>query len=387
MQAPTLFVLAADLTKMQVVANLDESDVGRIRPGQHVTFRVDAYPADDFDGTVSQVRLQPIVQQNVVTYATVIDVPNPELKLKPGMTANVNVEIARAPTCCGSRTRRCASARPTRCSRRSARRRRTRQSCARSGAGPARPRRAPAPQTWPGGRRHAGSQPDQRRPAQAPQRSGRGAARGRSGPRPGTPADEDGSTGSGTWRRGGRGGGGRGLAERMQSLSPEERERMLRTDARARLRSGGNRERRGSRAPRAATGRDEGEAQPPTRRRAPQSRAAGCGRAAAATTFDALFGPLPPVETVGRVWLYVDNQLKPVRVRLGITDGQNSELLEGDLQEGTESSPTSSLAPKHGQRRAAPADSRASGSRSAAGSRAAAAAIAAAAAASRRQAA
>ena len=95
MQAPTLFVLAADLTKMQVVANLDESDVGRIRPGQIVTFRVDAYPNETFRGTVSQVRLQPIVQQNVVTYATVIDVPNNELKLKPGMTANVNVEIAR----------------------------------------------------------------------------------------------------------------------------------------------------------------------------------------------------------------------------------------------------------------------------------------------------
>ena len=95
MQAPTLYILAADLTKMQVLANLDESDVGRIRPGQHVTFRVDAYPAEDFHGTVAQVRLQPIVQQNVVTYATVIDVPNPELKLKPGMTANVNVEIAR----------------------------------------------------------------------------------------------------------------------------------------------------------------------------------------------------------------------------------------------------------------------------------------------------
>src|SRR4051812_13475345 len=96
MQAPTLFVLAADLTKMQVLANLDESDVGRIRPGQHVGFRVDAYPADTFNGMVSQVRLNPIVQQNVVTYATVIDVPNDDLRLKPGMTANVNVEIARA---------------------------------------------------------------------------------------------------------------------------------------------------------------------------------------------------------------------------------------------------------------------------------------------------
>src|SRR5437764_8437339 len=95
MSAPTLFILAADLTKMQVIASLDESDVGRIRPGQVVHFRVDAYPAEDFVGAVSQVRLQPQTVQNVVTYNTVIDVPNPELKLKPGMTANVNIEIAR----------------------------------------------------------------------------------------------------------------------------------------------------------------------------------------------------------------------------------------------------------------------------------------------------
>src|SRR5919202_4060094 len=95
MQAPTLFVIAADLTKMQVNANTDEADVGRIRPGQHVTFRVDAYPTDTFTGTVSQIRLQPVVVQNVTTYGTVIDVPNTELKLKPGMTANVKIEIAK----------------------------------------------------------------------------------------------------------------------------------------------------------------------------------------------------------------------------------------------------------------------------------------------------
>ena len=95
MNAPTLFVLAADLTRMQVVANIDESDVGRIRPGQSVSFQVDAYPTDRFTGTVSQVRLQPAVVQNVVTYSTVITVPNPQLKLKPGMTANVNIEIVR----------------------------------------------------------------------------------------------------------------------------------------------------------------------------------------------------------------------------------------------------------------------------------------------------
>ena len=95
MSAPTLFVIAADLTEMQVNANIDEADVGRIRPGQHVTFRVDAYPTDNFVGTVTQIRLQPVVVQNVTTYGTVITVPNRELKLKPGMTANVKIEIAK----------------------------------------------------------------------------------------------------------------------------------------------------------------------------------------------------------------------------------------------------------------------------------------------------
>src|SRR5262247_2745530 len=95
MQAPTLFIIAADLTEMQVNANIDEADVGRIRPGQHVTFRVDAYPTDTFQGTVTQIRLQPVVVQNVTTYGTVITVPNQDLRLKPGMTANVKIEIAK----------------------------------------------------------------------------------------------------------------------------------------------------------------------------------------------------------------------------------------------------------------------------------------------------
>ncbi|MEO7135071.1 MAG: efflux RND transporter periplasmic adaptor subunit, partial [Vicinamibacterales bacterium] len=95
MSAPTLFVIAADLTEMQVNANIDEADVGRIRPGQRVSFRVDAYPTDDFVGVVTQIRLQPVVLQNVTTYGTVITVPNRELKLKPGMTANVKIEIAK----------------------------------------------------------------------------------------------------------------------------------------------------------------------------------------------------------------------------------------------------------------------------------------------------
>jgi HlyD family secretion protein len=93
--APTLYVLAADLSKMQVNANVDESDVGQVRIGQPVTFHVDAYPNDTFTGTVSQVRLDPTTTNNVVVYAAIIDAPNPQLKLKPGMTANATIEVAR----------------------------------------------------------------------------------------------------------------------------------------------------------------------------------------------------------------------------------------------------------------------------------------------------
>ena len=80
---------------MQIIANIDESEIGRMRTGQPVTFRVDAYPTDTFRGTVHQVRLLPTTVQNVVTYSTVISVPNPDYKLKPGMTGNVTIEIAR----------------------------------------------------------------------------------------------------------------------------------------------------------------------------------------------------------------------------------------------------------------------------------------------------
>jgi len=93
--APTLFVIAADLSDMQVNASIDESDVGQVRAGQAVTFRVDAYPPETFEGRVRQVRLDPATVQNVVTYSTIIDAPNPKLLLKPGMTANVTIVVAR----------------------------------------------------------------------------------------------------------------------------------------------------------------------------------------------------------------------------------------------------------------------------------------------------
>ncbi|MDH6354448.1 HlyD family secretion protein [Dysgonomonas sp. PH5-45] len=88
---PTLFTIANDLTKMRVIANVDEADIGNVAEGQRVSFTVDAYPNDEFAGTVVQVRLEATTTSNVVTYEVVIDAPNPDLKLKPGLTANVNI--------------------------------------------------------------------------------------------------------------------------------------------------------------------------------------------------------------------------------------------------------------------------------------------------------
>lgn len=88
---PTLFTIAKDLTEMQVVADVDEADIGQVADGQRVTFSVDAYPNDVFEGRVTQVRLEATVESNVVTYEVVISAPNPELKLKPGLTATVSI--------------------------------------------------------------------------------------------------------------------------------------------------------------------------------------------------------------------------------------------------------------------------------------------------------
>jgi HlyD family secretion protein len=229
MQAPTLYLLAADLTKMKVNANIDEADVGRIRPGQTVRFRVDAFPTDEFLGTVSQIRLQPAVVQNVVTYATVIDVPNPDLKLKPGMTANVSIEIARKHDV-------------VRVPAMALRFRPTADTFAALG-------QQPPPET----------------------------------------------------QRGRRGGAAENAAnDRPAASSP---------------RATGTR------------GSNGGDAQP---RRETSATASG------AQSIDQLFGPLPETETTGRVWQYINSQLKPARVRLGISDGTWTELLGGELRPGTE---------------------------------------------------
>ena len=96
LQAPVLFRIARDLAVMQVNASVDESQIGLVQPGQAATFRVDAYDSQIFGGTVRQIRLQPTVVQNVVNYTVVIDVANPTLRLKPGMTATIDIETGRA---------------------------------------------------------------------------------------------------------------------------------------------------------------------------------------------------------------------------------------------------------------------------------------------------
>jgi HlyD family secretion protein len=94
LQAPTLFMIALDLTKMQVYAKTDEGDVGQIRPGQKADFQVDAFPKEMFHGVVFQVRMNATSIQNVVTYDTIVNFDNPQLKLFPGMTAYVSIPVA-----------------------------------------------------------------------------------------------------------------------------------------------------------------------------------------------------------------------------------------------------------------------------------------------------
>jgi HlyD family secretion protein len=325
MNAPVLYQIAADLTKMQVLANIDEADVGRMRPGQYVTFRVDAYPTDTFTGTVEQVRLQPTVVQNVVVYSTVISVPNPQLKLKPGMTATpVQIEVARK-----SDVLRIPSA--------ATRFRPTEEmfqvlnqelppELQRGGRGGGR-----------GGSPTSSQQPNpQGSTSAAPQPAG--AAQQQAGNQGQATSGVERGTRDGADRADGGRGTGRGsfsdltpeerrrrMEERMKTMTPEERERFQQ-----RMRDmpeGGNRgDDRGN----------QGFGRRDMTRGIAGGVSGGTAVASGATSIDALFPPLPPVESRGRVWLFVDKKLKPVNLRLGISDGTFTELLSGDLQEGQE---------------------------------------------------
>jgi HlyD family secretion protein len=378
MNAPTLYIIAEDLAKMQVLANIDESEIGRVRQGQAVTFRVDAYPNDVFRGVVDQVRLQPTTVQNVVTYSTVIAVPNIDLKLKPGMTANVTVEIARR-----SNVLRIPAAalrfRPTadhfaalnlpvppEIANRGAgfggggsgRGREGRGGEGRTGGAPAGTPATPgaAPAATPGTQPKP---PASTPPQQQASRQREGESRGGGD----TPRAE--SRGDGARPEGGRGGGRGGfdpnmspeerqkrMEERMKNMTPEERERW---QARMKERAAGggrgqgpegggrgqgpgasSRQGGGERASR------EGARQGGETRRADVSQGmtqraqGGTSISSGAATIDVLFAPVVIPERPGTIWTWVDKQLKSSRIRYGISDGTWSELVEGDLKEGQE---------------------------------------------------
>jgi len=294
MQAPTLFIIAADLTKMQVNASIDEADVGRIRPGQRVTFRVDAYPTEDFRGTVSQIRLQPVVVQNVTTYGTVIDVPNEQLKLKPGMTANVKVEINRK-TDILRVPNTALRFRPT-----------PEMFTAFNQAVP--------PEVQFAGRGQRGSGGSGRSGGTAPAATADGAPAAT--PKEGLADEASASAHAG----GGAPAQLEKRLERFKSMSPDEQKQFI-----ARMKERG-----------VDTSAFE-KAAPPNAGQAPSEMLKPkYGAAQPAQTIDALFAPLPPVESRGRAWLFIDHQLKSVSLRLGITDGANTELLTGDLQQNAE---------------------------------------------------
>jgi HlyD family secretion protein len=332
LQSPTLFIIAADLTKMQVNANIDEADVGRIRPGQHVTFHVDAYPTETFEGTVSQIRLQPVVVQNVTTYGTVIDVPNPQLKLKPGMTATVKVEIAkrsdalRVPNTAlrfrptpelfaalnqqvppeaqlagsGNRSGRGGQGR---------------------NAGAATPGAAPAAGTGATDTGTAGSTPAPAAP------SGRDHAADATAKPGGTnaPGGEQPRLGGGGGRGGGRGFDPARMMERFKGMSPDEQKQFI-----ARMKDRGQDTSAFERPAKGAAAKSPASKDPASVLRPKY------GAASSAETIDALFAPLPVVETRGRAWLFMNHELKPVNLRLGISDGTNTELLGGELQQNME---------------------------------------------------
>ena len=306
MQAPTLFIIAADLTKMQVNANIDEADVGRIRPGQHVTFRVDAYPTEDFHGTVAQIRLQPVVVQNVTTYGTVIDVPNAQLKLKPGMTANVKVEInkktdvLRVPNAA-------MRFRPT-----------SDMFAAFNQAVPPEVQFAGRGSRGQGGTSGSGGRAPAAMPSEGLGSPKEAPASARVGGGAPPPLEKSASGRSGDQSAGDSADRQARMMERFKGMSPDEQQQFI-----ARLKDRG-----------ADTSAFE-KAVPPKVDKKPPTKSKGAD-AKQAETIDALFAPLPPVESRGRVWLFVEHQLKSVSLRLGITDGTNTELLSGDLQQDME---------------------------------------------------
>jgi HlyD family secretion protein len=333
-QSPTLFIVAADLTKMKCTANIDEADVGKIRTGQNVRLRIDAYPTETFTGTVTQVRLQPVVVQNVVTYGTVIAVPNTDYKLKPGMTANVQIEIAKK-----TDVLRVPNAairfRPTEEIMQAfnqempaelmprARGQRGGDRAGAQGANGSAATQGQAP-------RAAGAAAPGARAQAQPQAGAttRGGGDQAAGGAPQFGANRQAGPGG----QGMRGGGDQGSGNGRRGFDPNDPQARQRMIERYQQMPADQRAQFASRMKERGIDLDalvKGNGKP---------------AAAAATTnspngtLDALFGPLPPRVSSGHafVWQPSEKKLKYVPLRLGVTDGQYTELLEGPIDLGTE---------------------------------------------------
>ena len=290
MQAPTLFEIANDLTQMQVNANIDEADIGQIQPGQPVRFQVDAYPGQTFTGVVAQVRLNPVIEQNVVSYVTVISVPNPEMRLRPGMTANVTVEVAREDN---------TLLVPSSAVRFSP----TPELFAQLG------QPVPEPLTADTSRRTG-----EETPATATITPGNATTGGREG---GAPAGVAGATDAGGQGRGGSNDQREALRARLQQMSPEERQAFFAA------RGGGGRGGGG----RGGDGRAGGG-----------RRAGGRGGQNDGGEGNVRFRGAAPGQsrrTPGQVWTVADGRLQAVPVRIGISGGSTVAIAGDGLKEGT----------------------------------------------------
>lgn len=347
LSAPTLFTIANDLTQMQVIANIDQADIGVINQSNRVNFTVDAFPGVNFGGTINQIRLNPQNVQNVVTYNVVIDVKNPDLKLKPGMTANLTMTIAerqdvmKIPN--AALRFRPQGVTPEKL------RELLRGADTQAGGGAGRDvakdtNQNPGRDSAKGAAREGGRGGD----GMAAREGGRGGGRMAAGDasRGGDRATWRNAGGGGDRtlsREAGRGGGGEAGANERRGDRAEGQQREGDGGGRRRDWAGrgddagsddaGGGQRRDWRGRSGEVGSDGGGAQ----RRDRPGQSASPELPGAIMAGEQLAFPAPPVQEPQTriVWvLGPDNKPQPRRVKLGITDGTATEVIEGDLKQG-----------------------------------------------------
>ena len=317
MSTPSFFVLATDLSTLKLTAGVDEAEIGKVRPGQTVKFLVDSYGRQEFEGTVTNVRLNATTSNNVVTYPVWIEVPNADYKLKPSMTANLRIIITTAQnavrvpnTALRFRPNNdiylALGLEPPKAG--------SRQINGGRNGGDVQPPNSAAAQ--PGGAPATGTAPQV---AGGPQGGG-----DRAGRAPGGQAGQTGQSGQNRGNRpGGRGFGSQGGS--MSNLTQEQRERMIEQMRASGGRGGGGGRTGANGAGRNATrvGNDQ-----PTAQRPPNF--------ATAQKIDELFQPIPKRIEPGSVWTWDEagKKLTEHRVFLGVTDGQFSELVNGEIKVG-----------------------------------------------------